>query len=232
MQEDKPKIVITGPAAKAGQVNRGYDVLNNYHVEDHMEVSPTSDWSFISNLDLSPSIDSANLAARGKIAKSISPSSQLQIPSGEKMSVASVNSSSVPDKSPDISGDRLRRNGSAHSYSSAHSFNSPAHSYSSAHSYNSAYGYEENNNVFDRSRSSVTTMFTSTSSVEYHTPTSSPISVGSSKGGASPRKIDISKSRTRRPFLVRQNAEEVLEMANLEPDNQHSLGLSTKKSNF
>ncbi|KAK3090093.1 hypothetical protein FSP39_009137 [Pinctada imbricata] len=220
MQEDKPKIVITGPASKAGQVNRGYDLLNNLHSEEASELSAASDWSYVTTLDLSPSLDSTNLAARGRIATSVSPATQLQIPTtSEKMSVSSADSLCVPDRMADFQVDNFRRNASNRS------------------SYGSSRSYEENNNIFENSRASVTTMFTSSSTMDYHTPANSPIrmlNTGSFQGGLSPRgKVDISKSRTRRPILKRQDAEEVVEMTKMDVDNQRSHSLSTvKKSNF
>lgn len=83
MQEDRPKIVITGPATKAGQVNRGYDFTNHLSPEDTSSLAATSDWSYVTAYD-SVVRDGSNLAARGRVTTSISPVSQLQIPTVDK----------------------------------------------------------------------------------------------------------------------------------------------------
>ncbi|KAJ8305250.1 hypothetical protein KUTeg_015795, partial [Tegillarca granosa] len=94
LQEDTPKIVITGPASKDGQVNRGY--ISGYQVgplENMSDFSKVSEWSFHTAYDTSPSLSGATcLATRGHIAKHKSPLHHLKPPHVDNISSSSIES--------------------------------------------------------------------------------------------------------------------------------------------
>ncbi|XP_062592748.1 receptor-type tyrosine-protein phosphatase epsilon-like isoform X2 [Saccostrea cucullata] len=194
MQEDKPKIVITGPATKAGQVNRGYDFTNHILSEETSSLAATSDWSYVTAYDVSVCRDGSNLAARGRVTTSVSPVSQLQIPVVDKTPSSSQPSISSPrslENTPSSSeqtvvSDRTRRM----------SERQP----------------EENNNLLERSNSNSSSVYYSSASIE-SSGTSRAEGCDGRKGN---QRKDIGNSRTRRPTLKRQNAEDSVELKSMQ----------------
>ncbi|XP_033738828.1 receptor-type tyrosine-protein phosphatase mu-like [Pecten maximus] len=99
MQEDKPKIVITGPASRGGQVNRGYHVdmsglHGNLFNNDEFTnlITKSSQLSF--HQGFLPALDNKNLAAKGHITTQRAALAHLQIPSIDSVSVSSADSAS------------------------------------------------------------------------------------------------------------------------------------------
>lgn len=97
MQEDRPKIVITGPMSRGGQTNRGY--LDISHLNSNMvqsgelsdaisRISPVN--IYIKDDQLEEGV--YNLAATGQIVSQRPPLSSLQIPSIDDVSMSSSES--------------------------------------------------------------------------------------------------------------------------------------------
>nr|XP_022317888.1 receptor-type tyrosine-protein phosphatase mu-like isoform X4 [Crassostrea virginica] len=214
MQEDKPKIVITGPATKAGQVNRGYDFTNHLSPEDCSSLATTSDWSYVTAYD-SAVRDGSNLAARGRVTTCVSPISQLQIPTVDKTSSSSQPSVSScrsldnpspvsPNRTPNY--DRRRKTSDREQVGRCNSLEQNCSSVRTQHL--SDRQPEKNNNLLERSNSNGSSVYYSSGSIDTSSTNQSEAHNGRSK--------NISNSRTRRPTLKRQNAEERVEMKSLQ----------------
>ncbi|XP_022317888.2 receptor-type tyrosine-protein phosphatase epsilon-like isoform X3 [Crassostrea virginica] len=214
MQEDKPKIVITGPATKAGQVNRGYDFTNHLSPEDCSSLATTSDWSYVTAYD-SAVRDGSNLAARGRVTTCVSPISQLQIPTVDKTSSSSQPSVSScrsldnpspvsPNRTPNY--DRRRKPSDREQVGRCNSLEQNCASVRTQHL--SDRQPEKNNNLLERSNSNGSSVYYSSGSIDTSSTNQSEAHNGRSK--------NIGNSRTRRPTLKRQNAEERVEMKSLQ----------------
>ncbi|XP_061181738.1 receptor-type tyrosine-protein phosphatase epsilon-like isoform X1 [Saccostrea echinata] len=194
MQEDKPKIVITGPATKAGQVNRGYDFTNHILPEETSSLAATSDWSYVTAFDVSVYRDGSNLAARGRVTTSVSPVSQLQIPAVDKTPSSSQ---------PNISSHRSLENTPSSSEQTVVSNRTRRMSERQS---------EENNNLLERSNSNGSSVYYSSASIE----SSSTCRAEGYTGSKGVQRKDIGNSRTRRPTLKRQNAEDMVELKSMQ----------------
>lgn len=214
MQEDKPKIVITGPATKAGQVNRGYDFTNHLSPEDCTSLATTSDWSYVTAYD-SAIKDGSNLAARGRVTTCVSPISQLQIPTVDKTPSSSQPSASScrsldnpspvsPNRTPNY--DRRRKTSDREQVGHCNSLEQNCASVRTQHL--SDRQPEKNNNLLERSNSNGSSVYYSSGSIDTSSTNQSEAHNGRSK--------NIGNSRTRRPTLKRQNAEERVEMKSLQ----------------
>lgn len=225
MQEDRPKIVITGPATKAGQVNRGYDFTNHLSPEDTSSLAATSDWSYVTAYD-SVVRDGSNLAARGRVTTSISPVSQLQIPTVDKSPSSSQPSVSnyrgldnnkplSSSRSPVVDRGQGRRVSDREQTKPCNSVGHRLDSYEQGHVVSrtrrlSDRQPEKNNNFLERSNSNGSSVYYSSGSVD-----TSSTSQGEGHSGRA-RGKDISTSRTRRPTLKRQNAEDMVELKSMQ----------------
>nr|XP_022332679.1 receptor-type tyrosine-protein phosphatase epsilon-like isoform X2 [Crassostrea virginica] len=214
MQEDKPKIVITGPATKAGQVNRGYDFTNHLSPEDCTSLATTSDWSYVTAYD-SAIKDGSNLAARGRVTTCVSPISQLQIPTVDKTPSSSQPSASScrnldnpspvsPNRTPNY--DRRRKTSDREQVGRCNSLEQNCASVRTQHL--SDRQPEKNNNLLERSNSNGSSVYYSSGSIDTSSTNQSEAHNSRSK--------NIGNSRTRRPTLKRQNAEERVEMKSLQ----------------
>lgn len=225
MQEDRPKIVITGPATKAGQVNRGYDFTNHLSPEDTSSLAATSDWSYVTAYD-SVVRDGSNLAARGRVTTSISPISQLQIPTVDKSPSSSQPSVSnyrghdnnkplSSSRSPVVDRGQGRRVSDREQTKPCNSVGHRLDSYEQGHVVSrtrrlSDRQPEKNNNFLERSNSNGSSVYYSSGSVD-----TSSTSQGEGHSRSAHGK-DISTSRTRRPTLKRQNAEDMVELKSMQ----------------
>lgn len=217
MQENRPKIVITGPAAKEGQINRGYGLLelqNSQMPSDDQldQISRSSQYSFYTAGEPSPSMEGICLAARGHIATCKRPITQLQIPKTD----ISCNSSTESI------------------YETAYSSNSSRHNSmwsqkSREHNNNKINGSPNmslgNGNVTSKliqvNKHSVPVTYNKplglTQTVEYYTPHKIP-------------SINSSKTRRPKPALLRQDATDDIEMISIDIDNQNHVSLSPNLS--
>ncbi|XP_076093881.1 receptor-type tyrosine-protein phosphatase epsilon-like [Mytilus galloprovincialis] len=215
MQENKPKIVITGPAAKEGQINRGYGLLEtqNSHMllEDQLdEISRSSQLSFYTAGDQTPSMDGICLAARGHIATCKRPVTQLQIPHTD----ISSNSSSDSNYENAMSNNSSRQN-SVRLKDSRKKTNGKMNGSPNISMGNGSVS-SKLVQVDRRTKPSVCRS-PSAQSMEYYTPHKVP-------------SISSSKTRRPKPALKRQDATDELEMISIDIENQNHVCLSSNLS--
>ncbi|XP_069126271.1 receptor-type tyrosine-protein phosphatase epsilon-like [Argopecten irradians] len=217
MQEDKPKIVITGPASKRGQVNRGYHVdmsglHGNLFNNDEFTNLITKSSHLNFHQGFLPALDNKNLAAKGHITTQKAALEHLQIPSIDSVSVSSAESMSdqgeTSVRNKNVVPNRTVANGTGSRY-------------------------EENNNV--RIHASNGGLTNGGHSSNYSLPSTSafyPPASSSRHGDFVPIQKPLRDSRTKRPTLRRQDATDTdaVELKMLETKNQTDESLSLQIS--
>ena len=212
IQENKPKIVITGPAAKEGQINRGYGMLevqnNHSFFDDQLDViSRSSNYSYYTAGDQTPTAEGTCLAARGHIATCKRPITQLQI----------------PDMISQSSTDSIYENATSNHSTRRSSLKSQA---SMVH--NNKMNGSPNISIGNGSVCSKLVQVDRQTKPTYHRSPSSPSaqSMEFYTPCKNPPLLSSSKTRRPKPALKRQDATEDVEMICIDIENQNHISLS------